>query len=349
MVDGEYWVVGCGLRVVSAFGWVDTAICWDVRGGFECCIAFLVSRPAGTSSVRATSSDDCLNKTWKNMLEMMGEGETHIKTQHKLACALQEDGCASAQVGRFAACGHFGRYAQNIERDMHRMILKTDACQEVPLHEIKFDALQSDGEIREQTFSVVAPHTYLQKAYAHGNLVFQTAFLGEATQDDLLEFWDNFFQQPFGCAHPCAEAENTLHLEKTVPLIFHCDGAESYRNVEAIIWSMSSAYAAGNVFDSRFPLLVLLASSVPSAELLSGAHAAICKFIGWSLKICLSGMMDGQELAGGWRAAFAFWKGDRKCRKDTKLHFYVSKNTREHAVTKTQGTLFVFCAHERIM
>ena len=110
----------------------------------------LFSRPAGTSSVRATSSGDCLSKTWKSMLEMIGEGETHINTQHKLACALQEDGCASAQVGRFAACGHFGRSAQNIERDMHRMILKTDACDEVPLHEIKFDAMQNDGEICKQ-------------------------------------------------------------------------------------------------------------------------------------------------------------------------------------------------------
>ena len=96
-----------------------------------------------------------------------------------------------------------------------------------------------------------------------------------------------------------------MHLEKTVPLIFHCDGAESYRNVEAIIWSMSSAYAAGNVFDSRFPLLVVLASCVPSHQLLSGAHAAICKFIGWSLKLCLSGMTPtGTELGGGWRAEF---------------------------------------------
>ena len=256
--------------------------------------------------------------TFYSMIDQICCSGVHLAAQHRLAVSLDRDGFKSEAIKSFASCGNFGRSPQNVERDIHAWLGNIYGIGLRP-RTIDVDvAINESGEIGSRAIHVLAPHDLLQAAYRKGPLVWQTSFLHDASQHGISECWENFMQQPYGSNHPIAE--HTQTLDSTVPLVCHIDGAESFRNVEAIIWSLSSVFASGGVFDSRFPLCVLPVTLLPTPALQKGAHAAVAQFLSWSFDLCMQGRTEtGENLAGKWRGAFVFWKGDRKMRKECHL------------------------------
>ena len=156
---------------------------------------------------------------------------------------MVNNGFGDERIKRFAQCGSCGAQPQNVERDMAAWLDSHGL--DIKPYQIELDAVDFDGTTRKLKFDIVAPHDYLRAAYMCGEIAWQASMLGEHTREDCLHFWENMLQQPFGCTHPIVR--HTEHMEMTIPLVFHVDGAESFRQVEAVIWSMSSIMSGSNV------------------------------------------------------------------------------------------------------
>lgn len=138
--------------------------------------------------------------------------------------------------------------------------------------------------------------------------------------------------EPWGHVHVAASNPEALHT--TIPLMFHYDGAESFRNQEEHIWSCGSPLVSGgDVFDRVFPLLLLMTSQIPTPSLRQQAEVTFVNFLKWSLGICRVGIMPsvgysleafapgssradaaGKRIANDYTFAFSGWLGDRKAR-----------------------------------
>ena len=211
--------------------------------------------------------------TFDEMLDQICRQGNHVSSLHRLATAMSLDGSNNEAVNAFASLGASGRAPQNVERDLHVWLANLHNLG-IKLRSVDIDVVvNSVGDIERRAIPILAPHDIIAAAYRKGPLVWQTAFLGDHTQQAVLDFWENFVQQPYGAMHPIMKSCEAL--DSIIPLVFHIDGAESFRNVEAIIWSMSSVFCNGNVFDFKFPLRVVLGSSVPTPALLKFAHKQV--------------------------------------------------------------------------
>lgn len=159
--------------------------------------------------------------------------------------------------------------------------------------------------------------------------VFRTCMLGSDPPYVVSEFGDRASEQVWFSQHPVLDHFERLH--QIIPLLFHYGGAEAYTNQESHIWSVSSFFGSGCVFDEKFLTTVPLHHRIPSKELQDKAHDTLSKFISWSLEAGLAGkylLLDfhgrpfgeafpsfrrrGLDLPGGRRCTFGGFKSGRK-------------------------------------
>ena len=153
---------------------------------------------------------------------------------------------------------------------------------------------------------------------------------------EVSNFWDHAVNLDWALAHPGVQrlrAESLLG--KTVPLFFHQDGVEIFRDAEANIWSWGSALSSQNSADTKFCLGFVWEVAMPNKRVRFEVNQEFCKFIDWCLNICESGLgpqrgfygedfapnsahaaLRGKVLFNGLRAIYAGWKGDGKARKN---------------------------------
>ena len=121
-------------------------------------------------------------------------------------------------------------------------------------------------------------------------------------------------------------------LHRAVPLTFHQDGVEMFRDVEVNVWSWASALTLGNDLETKFPLCLVWEEDMPTKKLRYDANKVVRRYIDYCLQALESGVWPdvgfygeplrgsrrkaGELLCGGeWQALFAGWKGDGKARK----------------------------------
>jgi hypothetical protein len=163
------------------------------------------------------------------------------------------------------------------------------------------------------------------------------SMLGESPEDDLPEFWKNALNQPWGQKHPCAQDRD--NLGRTIPMLIHLDGVETFTNQEANIWSFSSCFTSGcSTWDSKFILCAVPLRMTPSHSLKQGFTNEICRFLRWSFSLGMSGVMPdrgfyaeqwapnswrhqaaGKPIAGLYRICFVGSKCDLKARREVNL------------------------------
>ena len=105
---------------------------------------------------------------------------------------------------------------------------------------------------------MLLPHQWLWALCHSGREQFTKTIVGVEQGDlesEVMQFWEHFSQQPFAIGHPAFD--DMSRLEKTIPLVVHIDGAESFTDREAVVFSISSALnSRGHVFDSKLLILV---------------------------------------------------------------------------------------------
>lgn len=126
-------------------------------------------------------------------------------------------------------------------------------------------------------------------------------------------------------------------MHKCIPLIFHIDGAEVYKNCEFHVWSWRSAFAAhDDVMDTQQYLLSVPHQLMRDKSVRDRVHDQVAKYIAWNLEIMqrgiaptvgfygeefprtsVAGRLAGSSIGFGWTATFFGWHGDQKSRRDT--------------------------------
>ncbi len=158
----------------------------------------------------------------------------------------------------------------------------------------------------------------------------------EGSHDTVAQFWRHTQCTSWGQAHPALQAMATAELRWLVPLFFHQDGVEVHTNVEYESWCWSTPFSSGKACDTRFPILFLRAGSIHNMTERACVEREVARFVQWSLAAAEAGVgpsrgvydepfprgslreqLAGKTLAGGWRAAYAGWKGDAKARRLT--------------------------------
>ena len=103
-------------------------------------------------------------------------------------------------------------------------------------------------------------------------------------------------EQPWWCEHP---AVHRVDLKACIPLVVHSDGAESFTNVETMVWSVASLLT-NNVdpFDSKFVVCLVQAMFVPTKAILDvGGSADACGPTAARLRFA---NFEGRNVMGDW-------------------------------------------------
>ncbi len=160
--------------------------------------------------------------------------------------------------------------------------------------------------------------------------------MGLESASSIEEFWAGCQHVDWARAHPgVSNLRDQGLLQKTIPLIFHQDGVETYKNVEANMFTWASALTRGNTVLSKFLLGFVWEWSMPTKKIRRHVNLEFCKYINFCLNALESGRgpavgfygenhrpgsnaakLANQELCGGYRAVYVGWKGDQKARKN---------------------------------
>jgi hypothetical protein len=199
-------------------------------------------------------------------------------------------------------------------------------------------ASKTDLEVRKYPVPILAPHELLHALWRAGHPQWYLSMVGPEKEAGLEAFWTNALGQEWGKLHPGLQGCDMAALRQTVPLRVHIDGAESFKNHESVIWSISSPTTKGDTYDTRLPIMSVPDECMHTEELRDSVHREVCRFLGWSFLQCELGVfpaagfdgescspkslrhkLQGTLIAGGWRAIYAGVKSDAKMRYQTQL------------------------------
>ena len=172
-----------------------------------------------------------------------------------------------------------------------------------------------------------------------GNMQRHISLVGPQGHDGVEEFWKESLNQRWAQVHPAIQNLPVSEYKKMIPVWWHADGVEFYRNTEFFVWSWSSAVAeALNIWDQKFVHVVLPALFVHLKHLFQAMNEEITKLIGWDLRVCEEGVaattgfygeafnlncsrarIAGKALA--FKGCYAGFKSDGKARRD--VHGFV--------------------------
>ena len=126
-------------------------------------------------------------------------------------------------------------------------------------------------------------------------------------------------------------------MDHCIPLMFHVDGAEVFRNSEFHVFSWRSAFASHDeVLDTQLYMMSIPQSVMRQKRVRARIHTAAAKYIAWNMRFLESGTgpavgfygeefpansvaarLAGQPLAAdGWHATFFGFHGDHKSRRE---------------------------------
>ncbi|CAE7609916.1 unnamed protein product [Symbiodinium sp. CCMP2592] len=162
---------------------------------------------------------------------------------------------------------------------------------------------------------------------------------GGFASSDIKAFWEHCRQFDEWKHHPIFSEED-VDMGRCVPVCFHCDGAEFFRNSEYIVWNMSSIFTDkdSDVWDVKFPNVIIPHANMKDEEVQRYAHSKVASAMSWSMWQSMKGIgpefdmdndrltspfqlsLKGTRLAGGWKLVYFGWKADLKAR--VQAHFF---------------------------
>ena len=247
----------------------------------------------------------------------------------------------SARLDAFASLGRTDK--SHAERDFHRW-LGTAKELGVSPYNLKV-MLKTRCRLRpvECKIPVIPIHLLLRACYNAGPNQWAKTALGNYGPTGLRDYWAKAQDLDWARAHPGVQrlkAEG--RLDKTAPLLFHQDGVETFRTVEANVFSLQSALSYGNTIDTKLLIGFVWEACMPTKALRQAVNEEFCDYVDYCAKACEEGVgplrgfygeenppCAGEVLFGDYRAVYAGWKGDMKARK------------KEHAFTRAWDCTWV--------
>ncbi len=268
-----------------------------------------------------------------SLLSALGTGGSCVRTivDHSRAAVADEGACSEA-IKKIASVGSRGEHRQNEERDLLTWLQNLNGIDATPQFlKLMLNSKKTSAEAVETRVPVLPIHEMIHSIHGCGETEFRNRLLGPDGALGVKRYWENALKQPWAQLHPTLKDP-----ERTLPLYFHADGVEIYTSSEYVVWSWSTPTVKGEPFDSQFPLMMIPAKFMPTAEMRIEAERALVGYINYCFEVLLVGefpdrdyygnelegksrRLAGKKIAGGWTAVFASYKGDAKARKESHL------------------------------
>ncbi|CAE7826424.1 unnamed protein product [Symbiodinium sp. CCMP2592] len=87
-----------------------------------------------------------------------------------------------------------------------------------------------------------------------------------------------------------AKAKASGGKDGLLPFTFHCDGAEFYSNSEFMVWSCSSIFATGDVWDIKLPCVIVPHEFMADIDAVrEHVHRHVAQLMAWSMDCAMQG------------------------------------------------------------
>ena len=151
----------------------------------------------------------------------IGSGSSGFCEAQRFTSAAVREGIQSPAVKAFASLGADGSHPSNIERDGHRWMHDFHGMR---LSSIKLNVCK-DGIRVPILVPILSVHQMMGRLWHAGPMQRAISLLGLRGEKELVEFWERAQHTSWGKGHPCSAWDINCR-NKTIGLIFHCDGVE---------------------------------------------------------------------------------------------------------------------------
>jgi hypothetical protein len=219
--------------------WADTSIVVQRAASIESTAT--LAAVARLPEKRRRLEDLDASEQCEVLLGLVGRGSSHVATVAAVAVATERDhGIHTAPAVRaLASLGSHGRWPANAERDLHRWTRDLWRYG-LRLSEVPVTLHTGDQKTPGKTMlPVLAPDVLIRALLEAGPLQRTVSLTGSDGEAGLEAFWEQALKQP--C---CWHLESILagrNRRRCIPMVWHEDGAELFRNSEYYIWSWRSA------------------------------------------------------------------------------------------------------------
>ena len=227
-----------------------------------------------------------------------------------------------------------------------------DVCEVQPGElSVPLSVMDVHGEEHEMDhpIAILWPWDVLAWLWKSGNFFQWVSDNPSEAGDRLEEYWRH-------CEHLSFFGQLNLtrsDYRTCVPLFFHADGVKIYKNQKAWTYSYSSACRKGGSLETKIVLLLLREMMVIKYK----SHDRVGHASGYIVRTLMSGKFPdtnvdghafhpdspqaaraGLEFAGGWKLAFAGFKGDWEARQiiHKSIRYYNAKYICEHCMASRE-------------
>jgi hypothetical protein len=203
--------------------------------------------------------------------------------------------------------------------------------------------------------ATLMPIETISEFLSHGPTVALTSIIGPGGLAGIPLFWERYKQTPAGQHHPAVKNRSIESLARCLPIFFHEDGGEIYRNTEYYWFQISSALCAGQqqlqAVDIKFPFLGIPMEMMSDEKVYNGVIEEVTKYIDYQCRWGELGVRpskgfydedftsktrkrfknQGTNLPLNFSFIFVGWKGDGKSRKTS--HRMCDRCTRSLLIT----------------
>ena len=184
-------------------------------------------------------------------LMSIGQGSSHVSQAYDYVASAEASGASSPDILDFLRCGSWGKYSQNIERDLfNTWLAKSNLSIELLYIPLKLDMPDSKAPHMVQV-ATLPPHIMLHALDKAGPLTFYPSVVGHDGPPYMRQWWLAVCEEPWYRFHPVLA--KVCDWSKLVPIMIHMDGCEVFNNAEFYVWSWSSATVKGASLELQWP------------------------------------------------------------------------------------------------
>ena len=159
-------------------------------------------------------------------------------------------------------------------------------------------------ELEELLLPVLLPYEVGHAIYTLSREQFKVSFLGDMGERELPQFWEWASRQTWGASHEALCSVPMPQRGRLLPLMWFCDGCEVHNASEHVVWSWSSLFGTGDVWDTMFIFTSLPSRRMRLKRTQALVHTELCNIIAWQQRIWTDGVFPdvgyyGEPLTGG--------------------------------------------------
>lgn len=211
-------------------------------------------------------------------------------------------------LGKVAAIGHHGKFFNNCERDLQRLILRNERALEVEIEQVQVRLYNPKTEEESlQNLSMIFPDRMAAALYNHSKSTFHKLLFGE--QVNATEYWKHCKKHaPWIQNHPAASNSQPGGL---IPFSLYGDEVQSFRNTEGGVVSVlawCSDFSAGMSSLSRYYPICILPDHYATPRTFEDIWTALVPRI---INMC-DGQVQHCWSEGGYQFTYSSTQGDLK-------------------------------------